>query len=159
MENEGWNPQAVFTEQELRGFEMVTSGQARCAGCHELRLSHNIWQANNGLDVVPADPGATDELMSRGHRGVFRPPSLRNIEVTGPYMHDGRFATLRDVINHYDHGIQDSPELDGLLFGVAGSAMRLDLTEEDKDALEALLKTMTDQEFLTDPKFSDPFID
>lgn len=159
MENVGWQPEAVFNEQEMRGFELVLNGEARCSGCHDLRLSHNIWQANNGLDAEPADPGATDPDMSRGFVGVFRPASLRNIEVSGPYMHDGRFETLRDVINHYDHGIQDSPNLDGLLFGFNGGPMRLNLSEEDKDALESFLRTMTDQEFLTDPKFSNPFVD
>lgn len=157
MENTEWNPAAVFNEQEMRGFDLIFSGQARCAACHDLQLSHNIWQANNGLDVEPSDPGAVDPSMSRGFVGVFRPASLRNIEVSGPYMHDGRFATLRDVINHYDHGIQESPHLDGLLFSLSGGPMRLDLSEVDKDALEAFLKTMTDQEFLRDPKFSDPF--
>jgi len=160
MENEEWHPEAVFDEQEMRGFELVLSGEARCAACHDLRVSHNIWQANNGLDVVPSDPGATDPSMSRGFLGVFRPASLRNIEVSGPYMHDGRFATLRDVINHYAHGIQDSPHLDGLLFSFVGDGpMRLDLSEADKDALEAFLRTMTDQEFLTDPRFADPFVE
>ena len=159
MENEEWTPETVFNEQEMRGFDLVIGGQARCTACHDIRLSHNIWQANNGIDSVPTDPGATDPSMSRGFVGVFRPASLRNIEVSGPYMHDGRFATLRDVINHYDHGIQDGPNLDGLLFGLGDGPMRLNLSEEDKDALEAFLRTMTDQEFLTDPKFSDPFTD
>lgn len=159
MDNTEWNPAAVFDEREMRGFDLVFSGEARCAACHDLQLSHNIWQANNGLDVEPSDPGALDPSMSRGFVGVFRPASLRNIEVTGPYMHDGRFATLRDVINHYDHGIQDSQNLDGLLFSFTGGPMRLNLSEEDKDALEAFLKTMTDPEFLTDPRFSDPFAD
>lgn len=158
MENVEWHPEAVFDAQEMRGFELVLSGQARCAACHDLRVSHNIWQANNGLDVVPSDPGATDPAMSRGFLGVFRPASLRNIEVSGPYMHDGRFATLRDVINHYDHAIQDSLHLDGLLFSLEGGPMRLNLSEEDKDALEAFLRSMTDNEFLTDPKFANPFV-
>ena len=72
-------------------------------------------------------------------------------------MHDGRFGTLREVIDHYDHGVQDSPNLDGILRDVHGVPVRLNLTEEDKRALEAFLNTMTDNEFLSDPKFSDPF--
>jgi cytochrome c peroxidase len=98
-------------------------------------------------------------LMQNSSTGVFRAAALRNIAVTGPYMHDGRFATLREVIDHYDHGVQDSPDLDSLLRdGLnAGLPKRLNLSEEDKDALEAFLRTMTDDAFLSDPKFSDPF--
>jgi cytochrome c peroxidase len=72
-------------------------------------------------------------------------------------MHDGRFATLRDVIEHYDHGVKDSPDLDFMLVDPHGSPRRMNLSEEDKDALEAFLRTFTDEEFLADPKFSDPF--
>jgi cytochrome c peroxidase len=73
-------------------------------------------------------------------------------------MHDGRFATLREVIDHYDHGIQASPELAHTLREPAlGPVFRLNLSEADKDALEAFLHTLTDTAFLNDPKFSDPF--
>ena len=83
--------------------------------------------------------------------------TLRPARAQCVYMHDGRFATLRDVINHYDHGIQDSRNLDAILRNSTGQVRRLNLSEEDKDALEAVLRTFTDDAFLTDPKFSDPF--
>lgn len=74
-------------------------------------------------------------------------------------MHDGRFATLREVIDHYDHGIEDAPQLGSALReGGTGSPLRLNLGASDKDALEAFLHTFTDPEFLQDPRFSDPFL-
>jgi cytochrome c peroxidase len=72
-------------------------------------------------------------------------------------MHDGRFNALREVIDHYDHGIQDSDNLDGILRDFDFKPRRMNFTEEDKNALEAFLRTFTDDEFLNDPKFSDPF--
>jgi cytochrome c peroxidase len=155
------DPGSVLTPQELRGFEIYDdNGRRRCNLCHETHGGANEWQANNGLDLVPEDPGVQDvALMQSSSTGVFRAAALRNIAVTGPYMHDGRFATLREVIDHYDHGVQDSPDLDSFLRDglTTGLPHRLNLSEEDKDALEAFLRTMTDDAFLADPKFSDPF--
>jgi cytochrome c peroxidase len=145
----------------MRGFQIYNDdGRRRCDLCHEFRGAANEWPANNGLDLAPADPGVQHiALKQNSSTGVFRTAALRNIAVTGPYMHDGRFATLREVIDHYDHGVQDTPDLDALLREglTTGLPKRLNLSEEDKDALEAFLHTMTDDEFLTDPKFSDPF--
>lgn len=155
------DPSSVLTPQELRGFQIYDDdGRRRCTLCHELHGGANEWQANNGLDLVPADPGVQNiALMQNSSTGVFRAAALRNIAVTGPYMHDGRFATLREVIDHYDHGVQDTPDLDSLLRDglTTGLPTRLNLSEEDKDALEAFLRSMTDDAFLADPKFSDPF--
>ena len=160
MENEPYDPTPVLTPQEMRGFQLFDDNpRTRCNSCHDLRLGVNIWQANNGLDVVPTDPGTQNEALQRdGSVGVFRAASLRNIAVTSPYMHDGRFATLRDVLNHYDHGVQDSQNLDGILRDLTGGPIRMNFTEEEKDDFEAFLRTMTDDAFLTDTKFSDPFI-
>ncbi len=158
MENEPADPGSVLTAQELRGAEIFAfGGVGRCGVCHVNRAHTNEWQANNGLDVEPSDPGTLDPAMQRdGSVGVFRAASLRNIAVTAPYMHDGRFATLREVIDHYDHGIQASPNLDSILRD-GDAPMRLNLSEEDKLALEAFLLALTDDAFLTAPKFSDPF--
>jgi cytochrome c peroxidase len=140
----------------LRGRDLFVD--KRCSACHELRAGVDEWQANNGLDAIPSDLGIRDPALRRGgFDGMFRAASLRNVAVTGPYMHDGRFVSLRDVIEHYDHGMQDSPHLDGILRDWPGTPLQLGLTAEDKDALEAFLRTMTDDEFLADPKFSDPF--
>jgi cytochrome c peroxidase len=161
MTNDPWQPELFLTPQEFRGLEIFRNDTgARCSACHDLHFGANIWHANNGLDVVPTDPGALNPAIQRnGSLGVFRAASLRNVAISAPYMHDGRFATLRDVINHYDHGVQDSPHLDFILRDSLGSGLprRLNLSEEDKDDLEAFLHTMTDHELLADPKFSDPF--
>ena len=98
---------------------------------------------NNGLDLEFKDPGAGD--------GTFRAASLRNVVLTAPYMHDGRFATLREVLEHYNTGMQ---------FKVPnGSIEHFDhgMTDEDLDALEAFLHALTDDAMINDPRFSDPF--
>lgn len=152
-ENDPDVPHVVFTPQEQRGAEIfldVSVSPLPCSGCHATGMQLLDSPGNNGLDVVSADPGNFE---------IFRAASLRNIAVSGPYMHDGRFATLREVIDHYDHGVQDSPKLSPLLrVGDVGAPKRLNLTEEDKDALEAFLHTLTDNDFLTDVRFSDPFM-
>jgi cytochrome c peroxidase len=145
------DPTTVLTSQELLGADMYVHGN--CGHCHTIGVHTNDSPANNGLDAQFTDAGAGD--------GEFRATSLRNIAVTGPYMHDGRFATLREVIDHYDSGVKASAQLSFLLrdHNGAGSDFprRLNMTEEQKQALEAFLNTFTDDELLNDPKFSDPF--
>jgi cytochrome c peroxidase len=139
----------------MRGLQIY---EDHCQICHELHANTNVWQANNGLDVVPTDPGTQNPALQRnGSVGVFRAASLRNIAQTSPYMHDGRFTTLREVIDHYDHDVKDSPNLDAILRDSTGAVIRLNLSESDKNALEAFLNTLTDDALLNDPKFSDPF--
>ncbi len=93
--------------------------------------------------------------------GVFKVPSLRNIELTAPYMHDGRFATLEQVVEFYNSGVVAHPNLSGpLRAGPPGSPpapLRLNLLVEQKAALVAFLKALTDTTVTTDPKFQDPF--
>jgi cytochrome c peroxidase len=145
---------ANFTEQENRGKRLFV---ARCATCHLPggQTAHFIMvrPRNNGLDAdaLTADGGLGEITLNGRQVGLFKSPSLRNIEVTGPYMHDGRFATLEEVIDHYSKGVKAHPNRDGRL------RRRLNFTTEEKAALVAFLKTLTDQTFLTDPKFSDPF--
>ncbi len=106
--------------------------------------------ANIGLDVNYADNG-------RGN-GRFRIPTLRNIELTGPYMHDGRFNTLEEVVDHYAGDIQPHRHLDSKFKTSDGNVAPVDLTAHEKQALTAFLRTLTDKEFVTDEKFSNPFI-
>jgi cytochrome c peroxidase len=142
------DPASILTPQEGRGFDVFIQGQ--CFHCHMTPNFEQPWAENNGIDETVTDPGNSEG------RGKFRVASLRNVAVSGPYMHDGRFATLRDVIEHYDNGIKANPALSIILGGMA-TPRRLNLSEEDKLAFEAFLNTFTDNEFLTDPKFSDPF--
>ena len=158
---------ASLNATELRGkeiFEGDSGAGIPCNLCHDMQKQSNIWQANNGIDAVPIDPGIRNQALLQGvTSGVFRAASLRNVALTAPYMHDGRFATLRDVINQYDHNVQDSrdangnPTLDPIMRNTHGAPRSMNLTEADKDALEAFLRTFTDADFLSDPKFSDPF--
>jgi cytochrome c peroxidase len=154
MTNDPSNPATTFDAQEMEGLQIY---REQCAICHEERAGTNIWHANNGLDVTPTDLGTVVPALQRdGALGVFRAASLRNIAVSGPYMHDGRFTTLRQVIDQYDHDIKDSIHLDGILRRASGP-VQMNLSDTQKTALEAFLNTFTDTAFLTDPKFSDPF--
>ncbi len=141
---------ADFNPLEKMGKDLFTGWNSRagCVNCHNRRLFEGWGPENIGLDVVSEDEGAGF--------GRFKVPSLRNIAVTAPYMHDGRFNTLEEVIDHYDHGVQPHPWLSWALRDYNGPK-RLDLTELEKKALVAFLETLTDEQYLTDPKFSDPF--
>jgi cytochrome c peroxidase len=99
--------------------------------------------ANNGLDSAPRDLGRFEVTKKDGDKGKFAVPSLRNIALTAPYMHDGRFATLEEVIAHYDHGLQRSDTLDPNL--AKHPTKGLGLSDEDKAALIAFLRTLTDE--------------
>jgi len=106
-----------------------------------------------------------DEDLGRGgvtgrieDHGRFKAPSLRQVALTAPYMHDGSLETLRDVIDHYSAGIQAHPNLDPRLRqGPNGPPQRLNLSVADKDALESFLRTLTDQSIESDVRFSNPF--
>ncbi len=128
----------------LRLFE-----RSGCAGCHRSVVQFADQATNNGLDVAPADTGAG--------KGRFKPPSLRNVAMHPPYMHDGRFATLRQVVEFYAHRVQPSPFLDARLRSGDGTPRRLDLDSSQVAALVAFLEALTDSSFLSAEKFSDPF--
>ena len=131
---------------------------AGCARCHATGVQTSLSPRNIGLDPAGNDDdGAGD--------GRFKAPSLRNVAVRAPYMHDGRFATLREVITHYNAEVQPHPFLDMTLLdrrlAVTGGPVRpvrLNLSDAEIDALIAFLHTLTDEAFLTDPKFADPFV-
>jgi cytochrome c peroxidase len=139
--------QQVFTAQELTGRQVFLD--KGCFFCHSEDVQASFETRNNGLDEVFTDPGSGD--------GQFRAASLRNVAFTAPYMHDGRFATLRDVIDHYDHGVKVSPQLDPMFQDANGGPRQMNLTEEQKDGLIAFLSSMTDEGFHHEPRFSDPF--
>jgi cytochrome c peroxidase len=141
---------SLLSEQEQEGMRIFNdAGGAGCVNCHRT-IAQVADQANNiGLDVVSADTGAGG--------GRFKPPSLRNVAVRPPYMHDGRFATLQEVVEFYDSGIEANPDLDPRLRESDGSPRRLHLTPAQRDALVAFLNTLTDTGFLRAERFSDPF--
>ncbi len=139
---------ANFTAQELAGQDLF-NGRAGCARCHgtNAHISDNVH--NTGLDATVTDVGAGN--------GRFKAPSLRNVAVRLPYMHDGRFQTLEQVVAFYDSGVQNNPGLDQRLRGPNGQPLRLNMTPAERAALVAFLGTFTDNTFLTDVKYSNPF--
>ncbi|MDE0207134.1 MAG: cytochrome-c peroxidase [Candidatus Tectomicrobia bacterium] len=141
-----------FTGQEKFGMELFNAQANRCARCHLSDTQILLFPRNNGLDLVYSDKGMGSVTGDGFDNGRFKPPSLRNVGLTGPYMHDGRFATLQDVLEHYSSGIQSHNNLGSFL-----PDRGLDLTARQRNAMEAFLHTLTDLAFTSDPKFSDPF--
>ena len=140
-----------------------------CIDCHSQFLTGGFRDAldgfsNNGLDT---DAELKDGLMAvtkdPQDRGKFKVPTLRNIAETGPYMHDGRFGTLEEVMDHYNSGIKVSETLSPLILEADNQeidpdqARGLRLEGAEVEAIIAFLKTLTDERFLTDAKFSNPF--
>ncbi len=170
-----------YTEEENLGKEVFFL-KFPCSTCHGgVNLDGSLSSPNNvGLEIDYVDNGMPGvETMSGQQRdGFFKTPSLRNIALTGPYMHDGRFNTLEEVVEFYNSGIHPHPQLsqtlrkhsDGGLFefgtpipeeeepapGIT-RPLRMFMTSEEKAALVAFMKTLTDYELISDPKFSDPF--
>ena len=112
---------------------------------------------NNGLDSEDniTDIGRESVTLNPADKGKFKVPTLRNIELTAPYMHDGRFATLEEVIDHYNEGIKVSNSLDQALLATEETGLFLD--EQAKLDLLNFLKTLTDYSFINDERYSDPF--
>lgn len=156
-----WAQQGWLTDQEQRGLELFfiefagTVQHPGCSHCHfnPLFTDNNFRQ--NGLEDVPdllsfPDPGRGAISGIANDNGKFRVPTLRNIELTAPYMHDGRFATLEQVLDHYATGGHGVSNEDPNIFPFV-------LDAQQKEDLIAFLKTLTDQTFVTNPNFSNPF--
>ena len=141
---------------EYNPFFPNTSG-ADCAHCHSGANFENDRYMNNGLDndFTFTDLGRENVTNNPADRAKFKVPTLRNIELTFPYMHDGRFNTLMEVVDHYNSGLVASSTIDPALENTRATG--LFLTAQDKIDLVAFLKTLTDNDLLTDPKFSSPF--
>ena len=188
-----------FTDQENHGKRVFMTnggvGRAPCTVCHQTesfssaspgrgRNRGRVTDAsNNGLDASSADDhGVAETTGASRDEGNFKSPSLRNVAVGAPYMHDGRFATLEEVVEHYSTGIQAHPNLAAALRGgldsrrlfrgrlglselgrafdrIRGTPERYGFSSQERAALVAFLHTLTDETLLTDEKLSDPFID
>jgi cytochrome c peroxidase len=146
-----------FTPQENLG-RQIFNGRGRCDTCHTTDLFIAPTARNNGLDLVLTDNGLGNVTGNPADNGKFKVPSLRNIALTGPYMHDGRFATLAEVVAFYNNGVQASPNLDQRLRQNNGQPRRLNLNQNEQAALVAFLNTLTDPTFVAEAKFSDPFL-
>lgn len=144
-------------QNELKGLQLA---EQFCFTCHAGPLMTDNLYHNNGIDDDFDDD--TELMLKRGRAritgssgdlGKFRTPTLRNVEKTGPYMHDGRFTTLQQVMEHYNSGILDSPTLDPHL--KKNGKLGIALSEEEKTQLISFLKTLTDYEFLSSSRFSE----
>lgn len=147
---------ANFTAAENRGKELFFT-TAGCAPCHGTETFTAPQEKNNGLDAVTTDRGVGGITSNSADDGLFKVGSLRNIELTAPYMHDGRFTSLEQVVEHYSSGVQNHPNLSPQLKLPNGNPRQLNLSDADKAALVAFLKTLTDRNITTDPRFSNPF--
>jgi len=162
---------AGFSDQENLGKSLFMEGiggiaEFACAMCHVPPTFNMDRAINVGLDLKYKDAGLgalkrpSNDPFTPSNDGKFKAPSLRNIELTAPYMHDGRFKTLEQVVEHYSDKVHPHPNL-GLAFEESTSdkpTSGLQFNREQQVALVAFLKTLTDKRFVTDPRFSDPFI-
>lgn len=162
------DPFPNFTEQENYGKKQFF-GRARCAECHLPEMKETSRPARqsaffqlegplvNGIDSDSdqVDGGVGALTAKESDWGRFKATSLRNVVLTAPYMHDGRFRTLDQVIEHYNWSVKPHRNLDHRLKDFAANGLAL--PEVEKVALAAFLGTLTDPKFLNDPKFSDPF--
>lgn len=151
-------PYANFTAEENRGKQIFFSPAGGCGACHGTETFTGPAAQNNGLDLVYADNGKGGVTGDPAQDGLFKAPSLRGIEKSAPYMHDGRFATLEQVVEHYNSQVKAHPNLSGPLRTPQGTPRRLNLNASDKAALVAFLKTLTDTGIETDVKYASPFM-
>ncbi|MGB0891836.1 MAG: cytochrome-c peroxidase [Flavobacteriaceae bacterium] len=147
--NDPRRPFSNFTNSENLGKNLFFSNRTRCSDCHITNAFVGDRARNNGLDATITDEGLNN-------RGEFKTNSLRNIGLTAPYMHDGRFATLQQVVEHYNNGVRNSQFLDNRLRRGNG-VRRLNLSPNERQALVDFLLTLTDNNFISDEKFSNPF--
>ncbi|MCF8368279.1 MAG: hypothetical protein K9G76_04495 [Bacteroidales bacterium] len=144
-----------LSQAESKGFEVFFTEKGDCFHCHTTILFTDNLFHNNGLDSIFTDRGLFDVTLDENDKGKFKTPTLRNIEYTGPYMHDGRFESLEEVIEFYSHSVKFSPTIDPLMKKVNQGGIQL--TDEEKENLLAFIKTLNDPDFIENPDFSNPF--
>ena len=141
--------------EERAGYDLFMSlNGADCLHCHNGPLMQVQIMSNNGLDAYHTDLGYGAVTGNSNDIGKFKVPTLRNIALSAPYMHDGRFSTLEQVIDHYSSGIQVSPTIDPLIEYAFQGGVQLDGYQ--KQLLKKFLLTLTDSSFVTNPKFAPP---
>lgn len=146
--------EAALSEAERRGMGLFFSERGDCFHCHATSLFTDNLFHNVGLDAEVAGTGRGAITGRALDDGLYKTPTLRNVEVTGPYMHDDRFATLEAVVDHYSDGLVWSDTIDSLLPNVRGGG--LDLSPEERADLVAFLRTLTDEGYLADPALGPP---
>lgn len=153
-----------FTIQENQGkqlfFTPIPQGGGGCGGCHGTEAFVSTRPENNGIDAISTTDlgvGGASSPIRQNLVGTFKNSSIRNIELSAPYMHDGRFATLEQVVEHYNSGIQAHPNLSGILKDANGDPVKLNFSAAQKNALVAFMKTLTDNSVATEVRWSNPF--
>ncbi len=156
--------EAMFTKAEIKGFELMNDmSMADCLHCHTTDadpIGTKLGFSNNGLDDVQnpedyKDKGRGGVTGKLDDNGKFKIPSLRNIALTAPYMHDGRFKTLKEVLDFYSEGVHYGANVDSKM-GMAYQG-GVHLTEDEKYLIITFLHTLTDSTFIKNEAFSDPF--
>lgn len=143
-----------LTDEEFLGFDLFFTEKGDCFHCHGgILFTDNLFH-NNGLDAEPSEglfevTGISDDI------GRYKTPTLRNIELTAPYMHDSRYQTLEEVIDFYSEGLHQSPTVDPLMKNVYKGGIQL--TEQEKGYLIAFLKTLTDTVYVNKVELGSPF--
>jgi len=153
LQNKGF-----LSESALRGFEIFNSERGDCFHCHSIGLFTDGQFHNNGLDSVFTgyDRGLYEVTGNKNDMGKFKTPTLRNVALRGPYMHDGRFQSLEEVVDFYNSGVLPSPTLDPIMTK-PGKESGLHLSEQDKTDLVNFLKALTDTAFTHNPALSNPW--
>lgn len=158
--------QDTLTASEQRGMALFNAeynqflpevSGADCLHCHSGFNMENKFFSNNGLEDESSykDLGRFNITGDPTDKGKFKIPSLRNIELTPPYMHDGRFSSLEEALEHYNSNVKVSPTLDPAILHTTNTG--LNLSDNDKADIIAFLKTLTDWEMIKNPKYSNPF--
>ena len=136
-----------MTASALRGKALFESDRTSCSSCHSGFNFTNYAFENNGLYEIYEDTGRERLTQDPSDRALFKVPTLRNVEVTGPYMHDGSIASLSEVVDHYNNGGSDHMHKSELI-------RPLQLTNDEKNDLVEFLYALTDQKFITNKNFS-----
>lgn len=149
--------ETTLSPAEMNGFNIFNSEKGDCFHCHSIPLMTTNDYRNIGLDsiYIPATAGRYNVTGNIFDLGKYKVPTLRNVELTAPYMHDGRFLSLEDVVEHYNSGVKFSSSLDPIMTK-PGKENGLQLTIQEKADLVTFLKTLTDTTFLNDFSLSSP---
>ncbi len=145
----------TITPSEWAGYDLFKSlNGGDCLHCHNGALMQVLKYSNNGLDANFTDLGRGGVTGSANDNGKFKIPTLRNIALSAPYMHDGRFQTLDEVLDQYSFNVQMSPTIDPLMEFANQGGVQLDAFE--KDLIKQFLHCLTDETFINNPDFQEP---
>jgi cytochrome c peroxidase len=148
------NSGIFLTDAELNGYDIFFTEKGDCFHCHGGILFTDNQFHNNALDANP-EPGHAEISGKSTDIGMWKTPTLRNIALTAPYMHNGHYKTLEEVVDFYSYGLKQSPTVDPLMKNVHKGGVRL--TAREKSDLIAFLHTLTDSTFIQNPELSNPF--